>query len=157
MIARALFVLALALAGCGSDEVSSAADMSSGDLAVRVCPTSCTSCAAGQVCVTHGGGPVQFGASCLKPCTGGGPVECPHAFCVEIIGASPPGRYCVSTGAPDPCNSPQCNSTPAGDAHCEGDEIVSPFGLNVCGYEHTTCANGCSTTPVDGFVGPYCL
>lgn len=137
------FVLALALAGCGSDDgpLPFLDEMGAHDLAVTVCAASCGTCATGTTCVTNYSASVnQFSATCLAGCTTDS--DCPAAHsCVAFDGSAPSGRYCLSATDPLGCGI-HCDFVQPTSA-CEGSTLVSVYHTIICGLRYTHCANGC--------------
>jgi hypothetical protein len=76
--------------------------------------------------------------------------------CVTIEGASPAGSYCVGDAEPGRCGE-GCATLPTGASSCDGDILVSPYALDVCGFERVRCANGCGVLGLDGGSGAACL
>src|SRR5690242_20306867 len=101
-----LFSCVLALVACDDDTAPSSADLAAPDLATAVsCAATCTpACAPGLTCVAANGTLNIFTATCLASCTT--TADCPTAStCVALAGASPSGRFCVSTTAPALCGT----------------------------------------------------
>jgi hypothetical protein len=116
------------------------------DLALD-CTQGCTGCTTGTACVSSGGGLTPFSSTCLATCTSD--VDCTGGRkCVEIYGASPAGRYCLSMTEPQSCG-PQCDLVPA-TSFCSGSEVVAPYSNIVCGAVYTHCAKGCVEDAPDG-------
>jgi hypothetical protein len=143
---RTMLLLTLALAGCGDDLTNSAVDLSMPDLAgndndlPRPCIQTCPVCTGGTVCVTGNAGLVPFDATCLKPCSESADCSAP-ARCVRIDNGVPSGRYCVMAAAPRACVV-ECDLVPA-TSECDGNDLVTPYHIGVCGLQYARCANGC--------------
>src|SRR3954462_11579544 len=107
---RILLLCALATAACDStsstpQDFAMAADLSVLDMTSFSCSSNCTpACGAGTTCVSQGSSISFFDASCLASCTSS--ADCPGGRqCVDIYGAQPSGRYCLSTTEPQECGS----------------------------------------------------
>lgn len=111
------------------------------------CVQTCASCTTGTTCVSSAGGLTPFTATCLAGCTSD--VDCTGGRkCVEIYGAAPAGRYCLTTTEPQSCGA-ECDLVPA-TSFCSGSEVVAPYHTIVCGAVYTHCANGCVEDAPDG-------
>jgi hypothetical protein len=148
-----LFVLAIALAGCGDDAAPAdlgTPDLAVGDLSQIVCTTSCGTCASGTTCVTNSSPSVnQFSATCLATCQTDADCTGQRA-CVAFDGSAPSGRYCLSATDPPECGT-HCDLVQPTSA-CEGSTLVSVYHTTICGLRYTHCANGCVEDAPDGGV-----
>lgn len=145
-----LLLCALALAACDDDTTAAAPpDLAAPDLAhsVGICTGTCTpSCSGGTTCVSSSGS-TPFSATCLVTC--GSDADCGARDCVDIIGASPAGRYCIDTSEPLSCGI-HCDLVDR-VSRCDGDNVVTEYRSGVvCGMQYHHCANGCVEADPDG-------
>jgi hypothetical protein len=138
---------ALALAACGDGTAATpAADLAvPADLSCTSAP-GCPTCASGATCVSPTGF-LPFDPFCAATCTSSADCASPRT-CVEVSGASPPGRYCIGADLPHDC-APLCDLVPS-LSRCDGDALLAPYRTIVCGVSYTHCANGCVEDGPDG-------
>lgn len=146
-----LLLCALALAACDDDTMATTArDLAVPDLTMHVtssCTTTCTpSCAPGLTCVSTYTFTFPFSATCLAACVSD--ADCGTRACVDFLGASPAGRYCIDQNEPTACDF-QCDLV-GRVSRCDGDNVATEYRGVVCGVQYHHCANGCVEADPDG-------
>ncbi|HEX9101721.1 MAG TPA: hypothetical protein VF997_05935 [Polyangia bacterium] len=146
-LALALLIIA-ATAGCGCDPgglvATTLPDMAP---AAPTCPTSCSGCAAGEICFQPSA-VAQLPAFCAHACADDRDCAAGQK-CASLFAALQPS-VCISDGSPVGCApaSPTWHCD-FGPASCkDADTAQLPFSdavHRVCGWELVHCANGCVT------------